>query len=49
MESWADGHLTSAMADQTALLTANALGQCEVLKSLLTIDLEQLLPEQSND
>lgn len=43
-DKWACSHYTAPTADETALLNANALGQAEVLRSLL----ESTTPE-AND
>lgn len=45
-EQWANGAFTAATSEQTVLLTANAVGQCEVLSTLLTLEPDQFLPEQ---
>ena len=44
-EQWANAGFTSSTSEQTALLTANAVGQCEVLSTLLTLEPDQLFAE----
>ena len=42
-EQWANAGFTAASSEQTALLTANAVGQCEVLQALIDIEPDQFL------
>lgn len=44
-EQWANAGFTAATSEQTALLTANAVGQCEVLSTLLNLEPDQLFAE----
>ena len=48
-EQWANGSFTAPSAEQTALLTANAVGQCEVLSTLINLEPDQLFSEQDNE
>jgi hypothetical protein len=48
-EQWANGAFTAPSVEQTALLTANAVGQCEVLNDLLDLEPSAFFPEQAND
>ena len=49
MEQWSRGNFTAAAAEQTAQLSANAVGQCEVLSVLIDLEFQQLFPEPSNE
>jgi hypothetical protein len=42
---WRQGNFTSDTVDKTALLNANAIGQCEVLENLLNLKPEQFLEQ----
>ena len=44
-EQWANGAFTAETSERTALLTANAVGQCEVLSTLLDLQPDQLFAE----
>lgn len=48
-EQWANGGFTSDTSEKTALLTANAVGQCEVLSAILEIQPDQLYQEPENE
>ena len=48
-EQWANAGFTSDTAEKTALLTANAVGQCEVLSTLIDLQPDQLLSEPENE
>jgi len=43
-DQWSNGNFTASTAEATALLSANAVGQCEVLNQLLSIEQDQLFP-----
>ena len=45
-ERWLDGGFTSDTVEKTAMLTANAVGQGEVLRILIELEPEQFLSEQ---
>jgi hypothetical protein len=42
---WRQGNFTSDTVDKTALLNANAIGQCEVLDTLLNLKPEEFLEQ----
>ena len=48
-EQWANAGFTADTSEKTALLTANAVGQCEVLQTILELQPDQLLESQTND
>ena len=48
-EAWASASFSAETTEKTALLSANALGQCEVLQTILNLELEQIFQEPSND
>lgn len=48
-EQWAKGGFTSDTSEKTALLTANAVGQCEVLSTIIELEPDQILSEPDND
>ena len=48
-EQWANGAFTAETSEKTALLSANAVGQCEVLSTILEIQPDQLFQEEAND
>lgn len=47
-EQWANGAFTAETSERTALLTANAVGQCEVLSTLIDLQPDQLFMEPEN-
>ena len=46
MEQWAQGNFTSDRGEATLQLNANAIGQCEVLSSIIDLEFQQLFQEQ---
>ncbi len=44
---WRMGNFTSDTVDKTALLNANAIGQCEVLEQILNLKPEEFLTKDS--
>lgn len=46
---WSRGAYTTESIEGSAMRTANALGQCEVLETLLELEASQLFAEQVND
>lgn len=48
-ERWSSGSFTADTVEKTALLSANAVGQCEVLSQLIDLEANQLFPEQASE
>ena len=47
-EQWSSGAFTADSVEKTALLNANAVGQCEVIRLLLDLEPNQLIPEDND-
>lgn len=45
---WSSGTFTAESAEKTAMLNANAVGQCEVIQYLLDLEPNQLIPEEND-
>ena len=45
-DRWASGGFTADTVEASALLSANAVGQCEIIQVLLDLTPEQLFQEQ---
>ena len=46
---WSRGAYTSESLEKSAMLNANMLGQCEVIELLLSLEANQLFPEQASE
>jgi hypothetical protein len=47
-QQWSNGTFTSDSLEKGALLNANAIGQCEVIRLLLDLEANQLIPEEND-
>jgi hypothetical protein len=47
-EQWSSGAFTDGSMEKMALLNANAVGQCEVIRLLLDLEANQLISEEND-